>query len=179
MSPNKTPVEPKTAEALLSWLDDFPVAALDKRLTALLLQRRELDVEIRFLQAQLMRHRQYLEDLRPGAAGRERPTPASDASGAQPKTQTPPKRLAALRLLSEAPGRAWRLAEIRQALIDRGWLEDNDRARHALQVTLLAMAKRGELQKPRTGFYQMPTDVAKPERTDESGEPPTQAEREL
>lgn len=158
--PNKTPVESGTAEALLDWLDAFPTERIERRLSALLTQRRSLDVEIRFLQAQLVRYRQYLEDLRPGTLtasedGR-RQNGESDATTGQP--QMPPKRLAVLRLLAETPGRAWRLAEVRQALIERGWLEDSDRASHALQVTLLGMAQRGELNKPRTGFYRIPTD---------------------
>jgi hypothetical protein len=66
--------------------------------------------------------------------------------------------MAVLRFLSETTGRAWRLADLKAALIGRGWLEDSDRARHALQVTVLAMAKRGELEKPRTGYYSLATD---------------------
>jgi hypothetical protein len=161
----KTPVQPETADALLSWLDAFPTTALERRLGTLLLQRRELDVEIRFLQAQLFRYRQYLEDLRPGST-QESPA-AGGRVGGKPY---PAKRLAVLRLLSESPGRALRLSDIRSALVHRGWLEDSDKARHALQVALLGMAKRGELEKPRTGFYRMATDGGITE-TDEPGEP--------
>ena len=165
----RLPAEARTAEALLQWLDSFPRAKIEHRLGLLLTQRRELDQEIRFLQGQLVRYRQYLEDLAPPTAD-ARPAPEL----ATEQRQFPPKRLAVLRLLGEAPGRAWRLADIRQTLINRGWLEDSDRARHALQVTLLAMAKRGELEKPATGFYRMANGNHSLESgTDEPGGPPS------
>jgi hypothetical protein len=40
-------------------------------------------------------------------------------------------------------------------LIRRGWLADDDRARHALQMLMLNMAKRGEIEKPTTGVYRL------------------------
>jgi hypothetical protein len=167
-------IEPATAEALLSWLESFPVKELEKRLTYLVKQRRDLDVEIRFLQAQVTRYRQYLEDLRPPNA--QVSVAEATAGKAAPRTAERhrlPKRIAVLRLLSETPGRTWRLADIRKTLIDRDWLEDSERARHALQVALLGMAKRGELEKPRTGFYRLATDatVSLGTSTDEPGEP--------
>jgi hypothetical protein len=156
VSTPKSPIEAETAEALLGWLEAFPNKELERRLSLLLTQRRKLDVEIRFIQTQLMRHRQYLEDLSPGST-----TAIAEAiprTSARSRSQYPPKRMAVLRFLSETPGRAWRLADLKTGLIGRGWLEDNDRARHALQVTVLGMAKRGELEKPRTGYYSLATD---------------------
>jgi hypothetical protein len=170
----KTPIESATQDALLTWIEAFPTKELETRLTTLLKLRRQLDMEIRFLQAQVLRYRQYLEDLRPDTA-------QPDQSGAEGETRAatttdqrhPPKRMAVLRLLSETPGRTWRLADIRKTLVERGWLEDSDRARHALQVALLGMAKRGELEKPRTGFYRLATDetASVGTNTDEPGEP--------
>jgi hypothetical protein len=172
MSTPKTPVEAETAEALLNWLEAFPTKELERRLSYLLKERRDLDVEIRFLQTQLVRFRQYLEDLKPGTAEAAL-MDAGSHPGARQRPQHPPKRMAVLRFLSETPGRAWRLADIKVALTKRGWLEDSDRARHALQVTVLGMAKRGEIEKPRTGFYRLATDGSADEATitDEPGEP--------
>ena len=168
----KTPAEDATAEALLDWIDAFPTKQLERRLAALLMQRRDLDVEIRFLQNQLLRYRQYLEDLRPGEAGAPATPSRSRDAGQRTTDARPAKRLAVLRLLSETPGRTWRLSDLRDELTKRGWLEDSDKARHALQVTMLSMAKRGEIEKPRTGFYRIATDGSLG-RIDAPGVPPS------
>src|SRR4051794_1850359 len=107
----KTRIEPATAEALLTWVEAFPTKELEKRLTFLLRQRRNLDVEIRFLQAQVMRYRQYLQDLRP--PDEQLSVQDSDGAEAAPvptqRQHRIPKRMAVMRLLSETPGRTWRL----------------------------------------------------------------------
>jgi hypothetical protein len=165
----------EAAEALLTWLQAFPTKDLERRLTLLLAHRRQLDLEIRFLQAQIARYRQYLEDLQtlqapdetmerahPVAAVTAKTTIGGTAQSAAQRSvrperperpDYPPKRIAVIRLLSETPGRAQRLADIRSKLIERGWLEDSDNARHALQVSLINMAKRGELERPEKGYY--------------------------
>jgi hypothetical protein len=172
---SKTPIEPAAAEALLTWIEAFPTQELERRLTTLVKRRRDLDVEIRFLQTQILRYRQYLQDLRPSPSEATQPPESEQRHDGPPTSRPtrPPKRLAVLKLLSESPGRTWRLADIRNTLIERGWLDDNDRARHALQVALLGMAKRGELEKPRTGFYRLATDetASVDTETDEPGEP--------
>lgn len=149
---SNNPSTPETADVLMEWLEAFPLRQVERRLTTLLEDRRELDGEIRFLQNQIIRYRQYLTDLNPEEE-------ETDSVGVLAQDQTPqeypPKRQAVLRLLSEAPGRSWKLSDIRDVLIQRRWLEDTDKARHALQVTVLNMAKRGDIEKPRKGIYRV------------------------
>ena len=154
----KTPVEQQTAESLLRWLESFPRQQIERRLAGLVSQRRDLDIEIRFLQNQLVRYREYLADLQPGhpdAAPRQSAVAQTGTVGARPDASPayPPKRLAVTRLLAERPSYSWKLSEIRDALVERGWLEDSEKARHALQVVILKMAKSGEVGKPDTGIY--------------------------
>jgi hypothetical protein len=145
-----TPSDDATAEALMEWLDGFPAKRVERRLTELLARRRELDVEIRFLQTQLVRWRDYLAELR----GEERPQVAPpQATSRTEQREYPTKRQAVLRLLSENPRRPWKLSEMRETLVKRGWLEDSGRAAHALQVTVLKMAKAGQIEKPEVGVY--------------------------
>ncbi|MFL5916077.1 MAG: hypothetical protein ACJ752_10645 [Gaiellaceae bacterium] len=177
----------ETAEALVSWLEAFPAMPLQERLGELIDQRRKLDSEIRFLQNQLIRYRQYLQDL--AEPGNEVTAPqtgpsqlAIAASGntavhvgatgaAQP--EYPPKRVAVHRLLAENAFKEWKLGELREELIRRGWLADDERARHALQMLMLNMAKRGEIDKPRTGVYRAMVTVPRPDPTDPAeGLPP-------
>ena len=120
---------PETADALMAWLEAFPSRQLERRLASLVQQRRDLDGEIRFLQNQILRYRQYLTDLNPPKDEEEPSAPIQAADGL-PKF--PPKRTAVFRLLAETPGRSLKLAEVRETLIKRGWLEDTDKARHEL-----------------------------------------------
>jgi hypothetical protein len=161
-------IERETAEALVSWLEAFPNRPLQQRLSHLLDRRRKLDLEIDFLQAQLSRYRQYVQDLvrpvettipKPGqgvivgvAVERDEAAPIEARRESTP--EYPAKRTAVLRLLNEDRHKQWRLADIRDELIRRGWLSPDEKARHALQVLMLNMTRRGEVLKPATGVYQ-------------------------
>jgi hypothetical protein len=70
--------------------------------------------------------------------------------------QHPTKREAVLALLSESSSEI-KLADIRRALIERGWMSDDRKSIHALEVAAIAMAERGELRRPRKGFYALAT----------------------
>jgi len=150
---SNTPSTPDTADALMEWLEAFPLRQVELRLGTLIEQRRELDGEIRFLQNQIIRYRQYLTDLNPEEE--EETDSVGVLAQDQAPQEYPPKRQAVLRLLAEAPGRSWKLSDIRDVLIQRRWLEDSEKARHALQVTVLNMAKRGDIEKPRKGIYRV------------------------
>jgi len=60
-----------------------------------------------------------------------------------------------LNLLERDEYHEFRLAEIRDHLIEGGLMEDTPRARHALEMTVVNMTKRGELERPRKGFYKI------------------------
>lgn len=178
----------EAAEALVSWLEGFPARPLQTRLSQLIEERKKLTKEIEFLQAQLIRYRQYVQDLadpadvKPplratpvggGASAHARAVvggPTGPTGPAQP--EYPPKRFAVFRLLGEDALKEWKLADLREELIRRGWLADDDKARHALQMLMLNMAKRGEIDKPRTGVYRAMVkveDKSDEERAEEVG----------
>src|SRR3989442_13983765 len=92
---------PETADALMAWLEAFPSRQLERRLASLVQQRRDLDGEIRFLQNQILRYRQYLTDLNPPKDEEEPSAPIQAADG---RPKFPPKRTARFRLLPETPG---------------------------------------------------------------------------
>lgn len=67
----------------------------------------------------------------------------------------PTKPRAVLAFLSEHPRRAFRLIEIRHALIARGWINDDQRSAHALEVAVRALHTRGQVERPQRGIYQI------------------------
>jgi len=66
-------------------------------------------------------------------------------------------------VMRERPNHSWKLSELREALVARGWLPDDEASNHRLQVTASRMAKRRQLRRPRQGYYRLP-----PERRDGS-----------
>lgn len=126
------------------WAASTPLGLLEDELRALEEQRLELAARIEILK----RHVGLLHAVRSLASG----TPSAGVPA-------PPKRDAVLRVLADAPGSAMRLAEIREALIDRGWLGNDRRATHALEVAVATMAQRGEVLRIRRGLYQLPTHI--------------------
>jgi hypothetical protein len=67
----------------------------------------------------------------------------------------PTKPEAVLAFLAEHPRTTFRLSEVRDALIQRGWMEDTRQARHALEVAALNLAKRGAVQRVQKGLYRL------------------------
>lgn len=81
--------------------------------------------------------------------------PEEEAPEASENGTRPSKRQAVLRLLSETPSRSTKASAIRTRLVERDWLDDTPSATHSLGVTLSKMYKRGELSRPRKGFYKI------------------------
>lgn len=86
-------------------------------------------------------------------------TGASEA--AKPKRtaigDTPGTRRAAIEIVMDAePGRTWKLSDLRQALVARGWLGADDDEYHRLQVTASRMTQRKQLVRPTQGHYRLP-----------------------
>ena len=82
--------------------------------------------------------------------------PASEESGEPSENgKRPSKRQAVLKLLGETPNRSTKAAEIKAKLVQREWLDDTPEAAHSLGVTLSKMFKRGELSRPKPGFYKI------------------------
>ncbi len=72
-------------------------------------------------------------------------------------SKPPPLRQAILAVMNEwRHGSYIRLAQLRERLVERGWLTDSDSDAHRLQVTAGLMVRRGTLQRPEKGFYQLP-----------------------
>jgi hypothetical protein len=69
--------------------------------------------------------------------------------------EQPAKPRAVVAFLSEHPDRAFRLIEIRHALIARGWMDEGQRSAHALEVAVRTLQARGEIERPRRGVYRI------------------------
>ena len=121
------------------WIDDFPIDAVKTQLE-------ELERERGSIEAAIASFRRRLEIW--GAM-------RAHAQGHGDKVPKPRKRDAVLNLLEQDPGRTFALSEIRDRLITDGLLEDSDKARHALDVTLSNMRRRGEVTRVRKGFYRL------------------------
>jgi hypothetical protein len=131
---------PETAaEAINDWLNAFPADRVRSELQSLERQRHQLDERISVLRRRLA----LWESAK-----------AADENGIVTDPRLlPSKRQAISQILDEHPLRTFRLVEIREALVARGWLEVNHRSIHALEVAAAAMAKRGEIVRPRRGYY--------------------------
>jgi hypothetical protein len=126
------------------WVDAFPVEAIRQHLEDL--ERRKGDIEKAM--ESLNRRLQYWSAMRAHHAGQG------------DKTPKPSKRNAVLNLIERDPGREFALKEIWAVLVEDGIVEDTPKARHALEMTVLNMRKRGEIARVRKGFYKLvtPTD---------------------
>lgn len=82
------------------------------------------------------------------------PLDGNGSAAAAPKS----RREAVLALLGENPDHAWKLAEIRAAMVERGWLAPDDSVAHSLGVVVSKMARSGEIARPQTGYYQLRPD---------------------
>ncbi|HVM57067.1 MAG TPA: hypothetical protein VMT74_06360 [Gaiellaceae bacterium] len=126
------------------WAASTPLELLEDELRELERRRMELEVRIDVLR----RHVSLLGAARDLASGLTVHGPALS------------KRDAVLRVLSDAPSEGMRLAEIRRALVQRGWLTGDRRATHALEVAVATMAQRGELRRIRRGLYELPRPLS-------------------
>jgi hypothetical protein len=117
------------------------LAEIEHELVAARRQRDALNNRIRELARKRLR---YLDDPRASAL----------ASAA-----VPPKPVALVGFLREHHGEVFKLVEVRRALIARGWMRDEPRDRHALEVAALALAERGEIRRVRRGVYTARADI--------------------
>lgn len=119
------------------WVDSFPVEAIQQHLAELQARKGTIDAAIESLTKRL----QVWQAIRAHDAGRG------------VSVVVPTKRESVLVLLDRDPTREFSLAEIREYLVDCGLLENSARARHALEVTVSNMVRRGEIARPKRGFY--------------------------
>ena len=76
------------------------------------------------------------------------------------------KRDAVLAFLADYPDDEFKLIDIRRALIERGWMTNAQS--HALEVAVVGMAQRGEIQRVRKGIYTLRPRIVEAAWTDES-----------
>ncbi len=130
----------------------------------------ELAEQLRGALEELDRERAHLDEVandlrRKLALVQEARRTLSDTHGTNGKGPIHSKREAVLALLGEDPEREFRLAEVRAELVARGWLSDNSKAAHALQMMLTTLHKEGRVARPRFGFYKL----ASPEEAERTG----------
>jgi hypothetical protein len=130
---------------LAEWIRTFPSREVKAQIAELESARARLEDALRSLHTQLA-----LWDAARRAASTNGPR------GRDVRDRPlPPKREAILHVLSERPDHTFRLAEIREILLARGWMPAGRKAAHALEVAATTLAKRGEIDRPRRGFYRM------------------------
>lgn len=71
----------------------------------------------------------------------------------------PSKGEGALLLLEEVSPRSMPLRQIHAELVQRGWSEDSQRDRHALEVAVRTLEHAGKVVRPRRGWYRRLTTV--------------------
>ncbi len=121
------------------WVGSFPIASIRAHLKALEHQKGTIEAAIESLNRRLA----IWQAMRAHEAGQGDLVPK------------PSKRDAVLGLLERDPHREVAHSEIRSRMIEDGLLEDSRKARHALEMTLSNMTKRGEVTRVRKGFYKL------------------------
>ena len=77
---------------------------------------------------------------------------------ARPQDERGPRgREAVLRIMSESPGRVWKVIELKREILGRGWAPSPK----AVEANLKRMRQMGEVVCPRYGFYRLASDEAK------------------
>lgn len=108
-------------------------------------------------------HVQALVGLPPGSEVTQT-TPSSDgSSGREPAVEVasgkddkrPTRREAATAILSSEPRRAWKLSEIVAEFDARGWGGNGEYEDHLVLRTLTDMLKRGQVKRPKKGYYKI------------------------
>ncbi|HEX2096015.1 MAG TPA: hypothetical protein VHF50_01440 [Solirubrobacterales bacterium] len=66
-------------------------------------------------------------------------------------------------LEDQPPGVALKLARIGEEIIQRGWMEEVPKDWQRLQMMASMMKRKGQLERPRTGFYRLPPKDSEPE----------------
>jgi hypothetical protein len=150
------------------WLNAFPARDVERRI-------RELEGHAAVIEAELNSLRRVhntwahmaRDDSRDSAStspdnGRDVSIVA--ASEAKRNGQTPAqkplapsftKREAIFKLMNEQPLSPWKLADLRQALVDRGWIDDDKKSKHAFDVALSQMHKRGIIDRVAAATYRL------------------------
>ena len=80
----------------------------------------------------------------------------------------PTLRAAIRSILEDAGGYPLKLSEIRDRLLANGWVSDDENGAHRIQMMASDMARKGQLVRPKTGFYVLPLR-ARPSGRDDSG----------
>jgi hypothetical protein len=142
--PNQMSLDPDVPAQILEisldqWLDSFPIDKVQAQLAELERTKGTIEAAIESLNRRLAIW----------AAMREH------QAGFDNSARRPSKRDAVVTLLERDPYREFAASEIRDKLIEDGLLEDSKKARHALEMTLSNMVKRGEAVRPRKGFYKL------------------------
>lgn len=123
-----------------TWLQRFP--------------REEVEGHIRDLERELSRwrHALALHDSFGGAA--------NGASPETPDPDTPPNRPAAIRrVIREGGNQPMAAGEIKDALIERGWLESDRRTLKRFYSAMSTMTKRGHLLRLHDSRYMLPQEA--------------------
>lgn len=142
--------ESNIEDVLTSWLESFPSNAVKERINQIQDDLKDMIAELNFLQARMHEWETFRASPRTVAHYEKAAEVVAEGDG------YPNKRWAASQILREQPTKIFQLSELREALIDREWLASDEKAAHALQMTLSNMVKRGEAERPEKGKYRHP-----------------------
>jgi hypothetical protein len=134
--------------SLDEWMETFPVERVRKELETLKKQKGSLEAAIDALNRRLALWQAAKEG-------------ADELHLLVGERKFPPKRDAILYFLTEQNGREMSLRDMREALIKRGWLAPGKKVAHAFEAAAANLARRGEIQRVRKGYYRSvtPTDL--------------------
>jgi tellurite resistance protein len=136
----------------------MPLAAIEAKIATLEKQAQRVGVELQMWRSALGLHqgRQAGEELRqrePLAAGIEAVAAVSATASVTSNDTKPTLRQAVLNVVGSQPNRRWATKQIRQQLVEAGWLAESDVASTHLYSMLSNMATKGQIKRPETGFY--------------------------
>jgi hypothetical protein len=122
------------------------IAATETELAALQGRREEIEREISEYARKLRMYRGLRQSL-----------DGTDTSHLRlvTKEAPPTKREAVLAFMTEHSQGHFKLVEIRQGLLDSGWMTNDKRSIHALEVAVIGMARRGEIHRVQKGTYSL------------------------
>jgi hypothetical protein len=135
-------------EAALAALKRTPASVRERRRQKIAAQMSELERELQLL------------DSLPGSINGSVDTagqPPSADSGATVVSvaKAPNKPQGMLIVMAEQPARTWKLSDIRDVMVDRGWLQPGEKGTHQIQNTAWKLKSRGDVVSPRNAYYRI------------------------
>lgn len=143
------------ADPIKTWLDSFPYETAKAEQMKLQQQMQDLGVQLYKLQEAIQLYERH-HGTEPEHPISPSPPVAVTAPPPEAVAARPSLREAIKIVLSQVPGKEWHTDSIREVLVNRGLLRGDAGGKNNLFAMLSIMARDGQVERVRTGWYRMP-----------------------